>query len=52
LRKAAATRLADNSATEKEIMSITGHTTMKEVERYTKAANQKKLAAAATKRGA
>ena len=44
LRKASATRLANSGATEHEIMSITGHTTSKEVTRYTKAANQKKLA--------
>src|SRR5690606_22897046 len=30
LRKAAATRLADNGATEHEIMSVTGHQTSKE----------------------
>lgn len=41
---ASATRLANSGATEHEIMSITGHTTSKEVTRYTKAANQKKLA--------
>lgn len=48
LRKASAARLAENGATDKEIMSITGHTTLKEVARYTKAANQKLLASAAT----
>lgn len=48
LRKAAATRLADNGATDKEIMAITGHSTLQEVSRYTKAANQKRLAAQAT----
>jgi len=48
LRKASAARLAENGATDKEIMSITGHTTMQEVTRYTKAANQKRLASAAT----
>jgi integrase len=51
LRKAAAVRLAMLGATTKEIMSITGHTTMKEVERYTKQADQIKLAASATRRG-
>lgn len=50
LRKACATRLADNGATAHEIMAITGHKTMKEVERYTRAANQKRLAASASKR--
>ena len=44
LRKAAATRLADAGATSHEIQSITGHKTLSEVERYTKAANQKRLA--------
>jgi hypothetical protein len=46
-RKAAASRLADRGATEHQIMSITGHTTSKEVTRYTKAANQKRLAKSA-----
>ncbi|MCM2396217.1 tyrosine-type recombinase/integrase [Rhizobium sp. S95] len=47
LRKASATRLANRGATEHEIMSVTGHATSKEVTRYTKAANQKRLAAKA-----
>jgi len=47
LRKVAATRLANHGATEHQIMSVTGHTTSKEVARYTKAANQKKLAISA-----
>lgn len=51
LRKAAAARLADNGATAHEIMAITGHKTMKEVERYTRAASQKLLAASASKKG-
>lgn len=51
LRKAAATRLADNGATAHEIKAITGHKTLKEVERYTKAADQRRLAEAASKRG-
>lgn len=50
LRKACATRLADNGASAHEIMAITGHKTMKEVERYTRAANQKRLAESASKR--
>lgn len=41
LRKAAATRLAEAGCSEQEIMSITGHSTSKEVSRYTKAANRK-----------
>jgi integrase len=44
LRKAAASRLANLGATEKEIMAITGHTTSKEVTRYTKGADQRVLA--------
>lgn len=47
LRKAASARLAERGATEKQIMSITGHSTSKEVTRYTKAANQKRLAQSA-----
>jgi len=42
LRKAAARRLA-----EAEISAVTGHTTLKEVARYTRAADQKRLAAGA-----
>ena len=44
LRKAAATRLADQGCSAHEIAAVTGHQTLKEVERYTKAANQKRLA--------
>ncbi len=47
LRKAAMRRLAESDATDKQIASISGHKTLKEVERYTKAADQKKLARAA-----
>ena len=47
IRKAAATRLADVGCTEHEIMSITGHTSLAEVQRYTRAANQKRLARSA-----
>jgi len=47
LRKAAAAWLADAGATTHEIMAITGHRTIGEVERYTKAANQKRLARSA-----
>jgi integrase len=46
LRKAAMRLLAENDATDKQIASISGHKTLKEVERYTKAADQKKLARA------
>lgn len=44
LRKTAATRLADAGCTTKQIQAITGHATMREVERYTKAADQERLA--------
>ncbi|MBR1286811.1 tyrosine-type recombinase/integrase [Bradyrhizobium sp. AUGA SZCCT0177] len=44
LRKAAMRRMAENDATANQIASISGHKTLKEVERYTKAADQKKMA--------
>jgi integrase/recombinase XerD len=44
LRKAAATRLAEQGATPHEIMAITGLRTLEEAERYTRAANMAKLA--------
>jgi integrase len=44
LRKRAAADLADSGANAHEIGAVTGHTTLKEVERYTKAANRKRLA--------
>jgi integrase len=44
LRKACATRLAERSATPHEIMAITGHWTLEEVERHTRAARQAELA--------
>lgn len=47
LRKAAATRLAQRGATAHEIMAITGHRSLEEVERYTRAAKQGELADAA-----
>jgi integrase len=47
LRKAALTRLADCGCTAHEIAAISGHRTLKEVERYTKAADQVRLARAA-----
>jgi len=47
LRKAAATRLAELGASEHQIMAVTGHQTLKEVARYTKAARQKVLARSA-----
>jgi len=50
LRKAAARRLAEAGCSANEIASITGHATLEEVARYTKAAEQKKLARAAIDR--
>jgi len=47
LRKAAARRLAEAGCTEHEIAAITGHRSLREIVRYTKAADQKRLAAAA-----
>jgi len=44
LRKAAARRLAEAGKSAHEIMSITGHRSLSEVERYTRAANQEQLA--------
>jgi integrase len=44
LRKAAATRLAERGATTHEIMAVTGHQTLAEAERYTRAAERKRLA--------
>jgi len=49
LRKAAARRLAEAGATTHQIASITGHASLKEVERYTLSANQPRLARAAMK---
>ena len=50
LRKAAARRLAEAGCSEKQIAAVTGHTTLKEVARYTRAANQERLAADAVAR--
>jgi integrase len=47
LRKAAARRLAEHGCTSHEIAAITGHATLKEIERYTKAASRKRLAESA-----
>jgi integrase/recombinase XerD len=47
VRKATSTALAEAGATPHEIMAITGHQTLEEVERYTKAASRKKTADAA-----
>ena len=47
LRKAAATRAADNGATTHELMAIFGWIDIKEAEVYTRNANRKRLAAQA-----
>jgi integrase len=51
LRKACARRLAEAGCTAHEIAAITGHASLAEVTRYTKAADQKRLAAAAMAKG-
>jgi integrase len=50
LRKAALRRLAEADGTAMQIAAISGHVTLKEIERYTKAADQKKLAQEAIKK--
>jgi enterobacteria phage integrase len=50
LRKAAARRLADAGCTPHQIMSITGHRSLKEVTRYTRATEQRRLATDAMER--
>lgn len=50
LRKAALTRLADAGCSAHEIAAISGHKSLKEVERYTRKADQAKLARAAMAR--
>ena len=44
LRKGGARRLAEAGASAREIMSITGHKTLSEVQRYTDAVDQARLA--------
>ena len=44
LRKAMAARLAESQATAHEVMSITGHRTLEEVENYTRAARKPQMA--------
>jgi hypothetical protein len=44
LRKAACRRLAEAGCSANEIASISGHTTLKEVARYTKAVDQARMA--------
>jgi integrase len=50
LRKAAARRLAEAGCSVHEIASVTGHTTLKEVARHTRAVDQGRLASAAKAR--
>jgi hypothetical protein len=50
LRKAALTRLADAGCTAHELTATSGHKTLAEVERYTKAADQARLVRAAMER--
>jgi integrase len=50
LRKACARRLADIGCTTHEIQAIAGHASLAEVERYTKAANRRRLAKSAMER--
>lgn len=47
MRKAGAAIAAENGATAHQLMSIFGWLTLKQAEHYTKAAEQKKLAASA-----
>lgn len=47
LRKALMRRLAEGGVSSKRIAAVSGHKTLKEVERYTEAAEQSKLAGAA-----
>ena len=44
LRKAAARRLAEAGCTPHQVAAVTGHTSLSEVERYARAADQEKLA--------
>jgi integrase len=44
LRKAALTRLADAGKTVHQIAAVSGHKTLKEIERYTRGADQRRLA--------
>ncbi len=44
LRKAASRRLAEAGCSTHQIQAVTGHTTLKEVQRYTREADQKSLA--------
>jgi integrase len=50
LRKATARRLAEAGCTPHEIAAVTGHRSLQEVERYTRGADQRRLAASAVVR--
>ena len=50
VRKGTASKLAEKNATPHQIMAVTGHRTLQEVERYTRAAQRKKLADAAMRK--
>ena len=47
LRKAALRRLAEHGATSKEMQAVSGHKSLAEIERYTRQADQQRLAKAA-----
>ncbi|MGZ3282563.1 MAG: tyrosine-type recombinase/integrase, partial [Xanthobacteraceae bacterium] len=47
LSKAALRRLAEHGATSKEMQAISGHKSLSEIERYTRQADQQRLARAA-----
>jgi site-specific recombinase XerD len=47
LRKAGCRIMAESDCTPHEVMSVSGHSSLKEVERYTKAADRRRLAARA-----
>jgi integrase len=47
LRKAALRRLAEHGATAKEIAAVSGHRSLSEIERYTRQADQARLAQSA-----
>jgi len=47
LRKACATQMAEANCTAEQIKAVTGHRSLREVEKYTRAADQKRLAAQA-----
>ena len=51
LRKAALRRLAEDGATGKQIAAWSGHKTLREVDRYTAAADQRRLAQDARRKG-